>query len=94
MRWSAEVVLDTFKYLDEGIRSLCNKYAVENKAGLRIALKKGFKIKITLKNQRYGVGNRTKFNKINMKKFICVIKIDCSLQTGGKGCHPDGPGQA
>lgn len=41
MRWSAEVVLDNFKYLDEGMKSLCNKYVVENKAGLRIALKKG-----------------------------------------------------
>lgn len=44
MRWSAEAVLDNFKYLDEGMKSLCNKYVVENKAGLRIALKKGFKI--------------------------------------------------
>lgn len=56
MRWSEEVVLGTFKYLDEGIKSLCNKYAVENKAGLRIALKKGFKIQNHLEKSEIWCG--------------------------------------
>lgn len=34
----------SFKCLDEGTKSLCNKYAAENKAGLRIASGKGLKI--------------------------------------------------
>lgn len=41
---SAEVLLDTFKCLHGGIKSLCNKYAAENGVGLLIALEKGFKI--------------------------------------------------
>lgn len=33
MRWSAEALPGSFMYLDEGIKSFLNKYAIGNKVG-------------------------------------------------------------